>query len=140
MKFFVEKLSLLLLAGLSAFFGFLITVFSLFAPCYGGCTVSSYFIDVIEDLPISLFSVGFLLCAGLLYVLALYLFLSIFTRRLLVRRWMYVLLGFAVTPMLLLALYGLLFDFGDAIIYGPLALIAITIVALIWHSALKKKK
>ena len=139
MENMLGKLRLLLLSGLSAFFGYLITVFSLFGPCYNGCTISSFFVDVIEGLPVSLITLFILLCAGLLYLLAVYLFLSIFSSKLKFMQWMYILLTTAVTPMLLLALYGLVFDFGDAVIYGPLALIAMSILFLIWYPRWKNR-
>jgi len=43
---------------------------------------------------------------------------------------MNILLTVAVTPMLLVALYGLVFDFADALIYSPAVFIALGILAL----------
>jgi len=130
---------LLIMAGLSALFGQIIVVFSLFGPCYNGCTVPSFFSFLIEEFPLSLITLCFLACAGLLYMLALYLFLSIFSAKLQVKRWMYILLSIAIAPMLLLAFYGLVFDSGDAIIYGPIALIASGILILIWYPSWHKR-
>lgn len=127
------------MAGLSAVFGQIIVVFSLLGPCYNGCTVQSFFGFVAEELPLSLITLFLLGCAGSLYLLAVYLFVSIFSTKLQVKRWMYILLTIAITPMLLLALYGLVFDFADAIIYGPITLIASGILVLIWYPSWSKR-
>ncbi len=140
MRTLIGKFRLLIMASLLALFGYITTLLALFGPCYNGCTVSSFFTDVIEGFPISLLTLLFLGCAGLLGLLALYIFLSIFTNKLKIKKWIYILLTVIVSPMLLLALYGLVFDFGDAVIYGPIALIASGIVALIWYPIWRKRE
>ena len=127
------------MAGLSGLLGLIITIFSLSSPCYDGCNVASFFADVIEQFPLSLIILSLLTCAGVLYALALYLFLSIFTTKHPVKRWVYLLLTIAITPILLLALYGLVFDFGDDVIYGHMTLIASGILALVWYPSWRRR-
>ncbi len=127
------------MSGLAILFGQIIIAFSLFGPCYNGCTANSFFVSVIEEFPVSLVTLFLLLCAGLLHALALYLFASVFTTKLQVQRWMYILLTIATAPMLLLALYGLVFDFGDAVIYAPIGLIATVILILMWYPSWRQR-
>ncbi len=136
---FIKKARLVIIAGLAVVFGQIIIVFSLFGPCYNGCTVLSFFEFILEEFPVSLVILFLLTCAGLLHVIAFYLFGVALITKLRMHRWICILLTIATTPMLLLALYGLIFDSGDTIIYAPLALIALGLWALIWYPSLCKR-
>lgn len=133
MNTLIKKARLIVLTVLAILFGQILILFSIFGPCYNSCTFTSFFETVRSELPISLLTLFFLLCAALLHIVALYIFVTVFITRLKVYRWMHILLTIAITPMLLLSLLGLVFDSGDIIIYTPVVTIAAIALVVIWY-------